>query len=315
MARTGFSFLERIKYERLNSLRENQKVIDSALKYFDLSPVQTCGYSFHLYPSGELTGAQYVTSHQSVFPPPARACGSVVTTGFTFSARAKIRRAAENAAVDLKYFCTLTFAPAFVPAEQLDGNGNVLHAYAKKELCRFLNTLSVTTKRRGNELHYIWTAELQKNGNIHYHIIWNTFFPIKWLTKIWGQANNSVDIETVNNSTHAVNYMRKYISKDDKSTINGNRYGISQNLRGTMKPTRVRREGPEAIQTAQEIIKAMRYDIEAIGGQVIDFGFRLPRSTRSQIYRDKQGRTQKTRGVSSEIHRSFQDLLAGEVPF
>ncbi|WP_456264250.1 hypothetical protein [Geomonas diazotrophica] len=168
------------------------------------------------------------------------------------------------------------------------------------------------------------TAELQENGNIHFHILWDQFFPIKWLTKIWGQASNSVDIEKMKNPLHAANYMRKYITKDQTSHIRGNRYNISAGLRATMKPIEkviaemthsqaIGQKGGEILEEMRDTLMAAQSMIEARGGRVIDagFGFSVPAPRSSKEYTDrKTGEKKRSRGVDPRLGKRIVSMLS-----
>ncbi|MRR55331.1 MAG: hypothetical protein EG822_12625 [Deltaproteobacteria bacterium] len=279
------------------------------------------GYKVSLYPSGELTGAQFSRNVQSR---PPKTSGSSLSVRFTPSARQKIRRAVENSPYNLSVFMTLTFAPSklrgFLGCNELNDYQTfryppVSQAYGKKQLVRFLDALSKRQKRTvesrgtGELLQYIWTAELQKNGNIHFHILLNTRFPIKWLSERWGQASNSVDVRSLKNAEHAARYISKYVSKDENSVIEGRRYYISEGLRESMKPTVMVYEGQEMKKELQDIIEAMKEEIEKEGGHVIDFGFHLPKPRRSRPYKDKNGKKKFTRSTSSRIQRPILNVF------
>jgi len=97
---------------------------------------------------------------------------------------------------------------------------------------------------------YIWKAETQANGNIHYHITTNTF--IHWRSirrkwnaiqsrhgylKSWTEGNvrndpNSTDVHSVKNEKETAKYMAKYMTKNDDSRrkVEGRIWGCSESL-------------------------------------------------------------------------------------
>ena len=113
-------------------------------------------------------------------------------------------------------------------------------------LAPFLKFLS----RSWNVNSYIWKAEAQKNGNIHFHITANKFvhwraIRIKWnslqekhgyLTKEMFNKPvseiNSTDVHAVKNDKQIIKYMLKYFSKNekDKRPILGKLWDASENL-------------------------------------------------------------------------------------
>lgn len=285
------------------------------------------------YRSGETTAAYWLSGRASKVVPPPRRDG-VLTTCFTSKARQKIRRSVENSTVDLKVFLTLTFAPALLYPWQCDDAGNVRHDYAKYKLRNFRNAINMHVMRRiktklkelpvsehqqyiyDNKFRYLWTAELQSNGNIHFHMLLNKYFPIKWLSALWCMGTNAVDVKKLNDSVHASNYITKYVTKDEESIIRGNRYNISQALRKDAKPMATYlKEDDDAI-AMRKMLKVIKEEVEKNGGKVIDSGFGVvfPRPRRSKVFRDKDGKTRKTRGVDRRISDVFLDV-AFPVPF
>jgi hypothetical protein len=97
---------------------------------------------------------------------------------------------------------------------------------------------------------YIWKAEAQKNGNIHFHITTNKFIHWRAIRMKWNslQQNhgytctqdvsnpitdiNSTDVHAVKNSKQIAMYMLKYFSKSEigKRPIDGMLWQASSNL-------------------------------------------------------------------------------------
>lgn len=306
---------------------------------------QRLGFKVRKYRSGEMTGGCFFTGSRSTSSPPPSRSGSLVSTDFTPRARVKIRRSTECSPVDLRYFVTLTFSPRHLMPWHFRDDGTVRHDYAKHRLKQFLNTLSVTAYRRdlvnfvgpvlpGHgplRLQYVWVAELQKNGNIHFHVLLSKFFSVGWLGSVWGQANNSVDVKRLDDIRHAVNYMRKYLVKDENSRIEGNRYFITRGLHESMQPDEeiISACHPADSEFAgvqwgsgyeiQGFLRAAKLDIERRGGCVLDWGFSLPPPRRPRPYRCKKtGKMLLSRGVSRDLSRHVLALLSlavGVSPF
>lgn len=283
------------------------------------------GFRIKVYPSGEITGGSYCRNPKAV--PPGGSGGAAVSESLTDESKRKIRRALENSPYRMRVFCTLTFDPS---KSVLDENGQVCQTYAKKELKRFLNTCAVRQSRvakradslgvQGETLQYVWVAERQQNGNIHFHIVWNVRFPIQWLTDIWKQASNSVDVKRLSSVNHASSYIRKYITKTDYVSITGRRYNITQGLHEAMRPEIKTYEGIMMRKEIKEIVDAMKEEIEQNGGHVIDFGFSIPHPRDSVEYEDKKGNRRKTRGVSARpgqtiLHEAEKIQAATAAPF
>lgn len=104
---------------------------------------------------------------------------------------------------------------------------------------RCLNQFLIELKRRFSVVHYIWKAEIQKNGNIHFHITTNQFAHYQSIREIWNRCvaklgyldrfyaehghwnPNSTDVHKTANVKDLASYLAKYMSKtksqDDKS--------------------------------------------------------------------------------------------------
>ncbi len=317
---------DRLICDEFKSLPSVHRVLD------DLQPPRN--YSiFKLYGSGEITCGYVCPTGYSVVPPVA--AGPRQSTVLTPAACTKIRRAVENSEDYLKYFYTFTFAPAALHPWQIDDKGVVIQEFAKYKIRKVLDTMRHFIKRADvkhaqnhdgecrPEWRYIWVAELQKNGNIHFHVLHNRYFPlhdlpakkaglplVEWgpcLTRWWGQAVNSVDVAKLNDNDHAGAYIRKYMSKNageivEQSTITGNRYNISKELRIDMKPKKqVIKKGWTPSDVQDDLAKLISI-IEDNGGTILDFGFSLPRPSRSKTFRDEHGKAKKTKGHSESVN-------------
>lgn len=318
-------------YASLGSLDGYRRFLASQLPAPE--PVQRPVFRVRRYRSGETTGAYWLSGRASKVVPPSRRDG-VVTSCFTSKARQKIRRAVENSSVELKVFLTLTFAPSLLQPWQCDENGHVRHDYAKYRLRNFRNAINMHVMRRikaklkelplsehqqyidEHKFRYLWTAELQANGNIHFHLLINKYLPIKWLSALWGAGPIAVDVKKLNDAEHAAAYITKYISKDEESIIRGNRYNISQELRKDAKPMATYfKEDEEAVEM-RKMLQIIKEEVEKNGGRVIDSGFGIvfPRPRRSKVFRDKDGKTRKSRGIDRRVSETFLDV-AFPVPF
>lgn len=57
---------------------------------------------------------------------------------------------------------------------------------------QLLNQLLTELRQQYNMKHYIWRAEKQANGNIHFHILTNVFIPQDSLCKMWNRIQNKL---------------------------------------------------------------------------------------------------------------------------
>jgi len=128
-----------------------------------------------------------------------------------------------NRTQSFKYiFITLTLA-----GNHSDKEATQVHKDLLEPFLRWLRDSKKVTD-------YIWKAELQKNGNIHYHITTNQFVlhtdvRNKWndlqfnrgYLKEWsdqhGHSNpHGTEVKAVKSDNDFMKYLRKYVSKEDK---------------------------------------------------------------------------------------------------
>lgn len=297
------------KWQNRKAARENPQQFLYAHSNLLRSHSKRSIYRLSQFPSGELTGSLVTLGREGKHIPSVRK-GPVETHTLSNRGKTNIRRAIECALNDITNFCTLTFDPNL---SQLNEDGTVNHYWAKAQLHRFLDALTKICIRRGQkQFKYLWVAEIQleKTNNIHFHILWNQYFPIAKLTELWQQANNSVDIKHLKNVHHAKRYVMKYISKQEKTSIKGNRYAISSGLRVQMQAVTYSIEEKSARREATSLIGAITSDIQSVGGYVNEWGFSIPMPERE---RRIPGKTYP--GISRQISLSLLDLLLGELPF
>ncbi len=115
---------------------------------------------------------------------------------------------------------------------------------------KLLNTFIIYVKRVHKVQEYIWRAEAQKNGNIHFHLFLDKYIHYSQLRKLWngvqeglgyisrfkelhGHTNaNSTDIERIRSVKGASIYVAKYISKKSEyRKIDGRIWGCSDGLK------------------------------------------------------------------------------------
>lgn len=122
-----------------------------------------------------------------------------------------------------KYFSfKINFITLTLPSKQIHSD-SFITAHMLQKFLRWLREVKGANK-------YVWKAETQQNGNIHYHITTSHF--IHWLDirKKWNSIcfqngyfsvktsdPNSTDVHSVYNDKQIVNYMVKYLSKTDTS--------------------------------------------------------------------------------------------------
>lgn len=135
-----------------------------------------------------------------------------------------------------------TFITLTLPAEQDHSDKEI-----KREcLDKFIQRI----KRVNDVKQYFWVAETQKNGNIHFHVIIDSYIPHEDIRAYWnGYLNNlgyikrfkakhghnnpnSTDVHIVGGFGQAVKYVVKYVQKSKSSrAIEGRLHGISDDLK------------------------------------------------------------------------------------
>lgn len=78
----------------------------------------------------------------------------------------------------------VTFVTVTLASKQVHSDNEI------KSKC--LNQLLTELRQVYNMKHYIWRAEKQKNGNIHFHILTNVFIPQDKLCSMWNRIQNKL---------------------------------------------------------------------------------------------------------------------------
>lgn len=164
--------------------------------------------------------------------------GKIFLNGLTNKAKAKIHKACRvlekvyTIEPKLKAYCsliTLTYGKDFPNDHE-----------SKKHLDSFFKRL----RRKHERCKYVWVAEKQKRGAIHYHILTPYYTTKDFVNNSWNeiiqtwQRKNNFEIQTLLPNVIKVNsagsYMAKYLQKEAQN-IGGNGYGIDQRTRNLMK--------------------------------------------------------------------------------
>lgn len=249
--------------------------------------VENCGVgaTISIYPSGEISGA-CTNFGPRQNQPRIHTKRKNFTTELSHPAKKNIKRAVENHTRNFNRFLTFTFSPDN-PRNTFNDDGTICHTFAHHELSRILEALTLLYRRKADKLNrphanlnYIWVAELQKNGNIHFHLLIDQHIPISILNRLWRQSSNSVDIQVLRKPERAISYFLNYMKKSKGDIIYGKRYGMSQSLYTTMKPTRITIKHERARQLLIEYMNDNFTDIIADNGYKCDWGFNLPKPSR-----------------------------------
>ncbi len=112
---------------------------------------------------------------------------------------------------------------------------------SKKHLDNFIKRI----KRQFPAFMYVWVAEKQDRGAIHYHILTPNYIPKELINEAWSEIvekwciKEGFEFKLVLPNVIGVKKADVYISnylKKDKNEIQGNRYNLSTNSRELIKP-------------------------------------------------------------------------------
>lgn len=108
--------------------------------------------------------------------------------------------------------------------------------YTDKEIKKYLLEPYLRIMRRKGMKNYVWKSELQKNGNIHFHILTDTFILYSEIRDIWNNLQskyhfitnfenkyghrdpNSTDVKAVTRDNETLAYLKKYMLKKSDKT-------------------------------------------------------------------------------------------------
>jgi len=114
---------------------------------------------------------------------------------------------------------------------------------------KLLNHFLVVAKQKWGVRNYVWRAEPQKRGAIHFHILTDKFIPWSELRSTWNKIQeklgyvsrfhmkhlhknpNSTDVHSIKKVKNLASYLSKYCAKENTGReIEGNQWGLSQGL-------------------------------------------------------------------------------------
>lgn len=138
----------------------------------------------------------------------------------------------------------LAFITLTLPDVEVSKDAKFTH---KNLLQPFLRTM----RRKHGMKSYVWKAELQRNGSVHYHITTHSFIPYTDIRDCWnnltrkhgmlevfreeyGHDNpNSIDVHSVQAVQNIEAYLIKYVAKEtqNEERMNGKVWDCSMNLK------------------------------------------------------------------------------------
>lgn len=125
-----------------------------------------------------------------------------------------------------------------------------LQRHADREIkSKCLDSFLTEIRKCYHVKNYVWRAEKQKNGNIHFHIVLDQFIPHWAIRQRWNRIidrlgyvqkfaekhqhvnPNSTDVHSLKHVNNAQSYLMKYASKTEKNgEIEGRVWGCSESL-------------------------------------------------------------------------------------
>jgi hypothetical protein len=151
----------------------------------------------------------------------------------------KVKKASNNK-TNSKFNFRLGLVTLTLPCQQFSSDKHI-----KREM---LNAWLVYAKKYFGLTNYVWRAESQANGNIHFHIVVDVFIHYKLLRSSWNRIceskgyscvvdgvndPNSTDIHSLASIRDVVKYMVKYCTKNEagRRLIDGALWGASDKVR------------------------------------------------------------------------------------
>lgn len=135
----------------------------------------------------------------------------------------------------------LTFVTLTLSAKQRHSDNEI------KREC--LNHFLITCQRKFEIENYLWVAEKQKNGNIHFHLVFDKYVHWARIRRIWNQAQdklgyvqrfekshghsnpNSTDIHRLRSIKRPAAYICKYMTKAQANyKVNGRMWSATRQL-------------------------------------------------------------------------------------
>lgn len=134
-------------------------------------------------------------------------------------------------------------------------------AWTKRDISDYIRKLRQWLKRRGERLRYVWVAELQKRGAVHYHmLVWaRARIPRPDASGMWPHGMT----KTERMRSGGVSYITKYLTKkeDFKRFPKGIRVygvgGLSTNAKYNLRWFRLPRYVREHFKYLDDVVRAV----------------------------------------------------------
>jgi len=273
--------LSKVRYYNTKEAGPEAEILELGLRQSSIAQISPAGIVFYTKRPGRAKDPDQVYNVQNLTP-------GLKTKHFSASAARRVRQIAAEWAemTNVNYKNKGGRAPQFgfwtftLPAKQgyefQDGewiepeNGQNSDQAIKRSV---LNTVLQYIRRKG--ANYLWRAETQANGNIHFHVLVDKYLNfnelrLRYIDAIdkhttltdhykdpFDEWTNGVDVEAVKDLDAIGGYMAKYFSKDDpdnlRRPVSGKQWGASSALKLLKSPAIHRecsRKGYEIISEA-----------------------------------------------------------------
>jgi len=118
-----------------------------------------------------------------------------------------------------------------------------------EQIRKIHNSVLTRLRKIRKNFSYVWIAEKQKNGTLHFHMVTNSWFNIRVINRMYGVAisnrlqrdesnirfelekYNGVDVKLIKNINTVSKYVTKYVTKNDTDTV-GLKWNCSKDISG-----------------------------------------------------------------------------------
>lgn len=93
--------------------------------------------------------------------------------------------------------------------DEIGGNAifatfTLLEKCEDKKAMKMLNSFLTQCRKKNPDFEYLWVAERQENGNIHFHAIFNCYLNIEHYNALWVQCQYNAGLRSGNISKHEI---------------------------------------------------------------------------------------------------------------
>ena len=211
--------------------------------------------------------------------------------------------------IDGKHLCT--FVTLTLPAAQ---------KHTDRQICdQLLNPFLVWARKRKKVKYYVWKKELQSNGNLHFHIVWDRTVAWQDIRAEWNKLCNKGKVKGIK---QPFDYVTRYHDKWSKVHANGfNREYVQDyvsKLPSTEEVIQERMQDCAQDLTAAEYNELRRNIIDGIVGQYYkayknELDRQLHSKTPYEIYSDPNSTDIKAVNSPQQVAYYLSKYIAKEI--